>query len=112
MSSPAHSDPVLTAVTSCLGTCAEPERVALLTGGGAVLALPVSHSVCRRTLLHTLVLVQEERLFAAEAVGGVLPTRRAARCAATTHLACRITPVRSRTDTTNTTCDRTNALCI
>lgn len=62
------------------------------------MALPVSHSVYWRTLLHTLVLVQEERLFTAEAVGGILPTRRTACRAATTHLACRITPVRSRTE--------------
>jgi len=79
-----------------LSTCARPLRVALLAGGGAALALSVVQSVPRRTRLHTLVLVEEERSFTAEAVGGVLPTGGAAGRTAPTQLACGVTPVRSQ----------------
>lgn len=78
-------------------TCAPAEGAALPAGGGAAVALPVARHVRRRTLLDALVLVQEEGLFAAQAVGGVLPAGGAARRAAPAHLGCGKTPAREAT---------------
>lgn len=57
------------------------------------MALPFLDGVCWRALLHTLVVMQEERLFTGQAVSGVPLTRGTAKCTGVTQLAYRVTPV-------------------
>lgn len=65
---------------------------ALLAGRWAAVALPVPLHVRWRTLVYTLVLVQEEGLLAAQAVAGVPSAGSAARRTVPTHLVQRETP--------------------
>lgn len=62
------------------------------------MALPVPGRVSFRTLLHTLMLVQEERLLTGYTVGGVPLAGRTAGRTAAAQLAYRIPPVELQTD--------------
>lgn len=85
-------------LTSYFHTCALSEGVTVHTGWGAAMALLILNNVTRWALLHTLLIMQEERLVTAQAVSAVFLTRCTIGCTADTQLAFRITPAEIEAD--------------